>query len=557
MGAISDRNDIGVAGGRPSTSDFRVLFEATPGLYLVLDSMLNIRAVNDAYCRATMTKRDEILGRHLFDVFPDNPDDSQADGSRNLRASLNRALEQGLPDAMAVQKYDVRTPEGNFEERHWSPLNIPLADPDGKVRWIIHRVEDVTELVRVQKRNATRDQIALDQQRLIDRLRDANRKLAQANEANQHLEDDRSSLARIVEFSQDAIIGKTLSGLVTSFNPAAEELFGYSRSEIVGQPVTILFPKDLLGEESIILSRLARGEVIQTYETRRVRKDGREVIVSLSVSPILSSTGEIVGASKILRDITERKHAEERLNDLQAEILHLSRWNTAGMMASTLAHELNQPLAAGLNYVRAAERTMQAPGGENPSRARELLDKAAAQIVRAGAIIKNLREFTERRNTDRTLEKLDVVVEEALALGFVGANVAGVALSTKFDPSLPLVPIDRVQIQQVVVNLVRNAVEAMQSAERRQLTVSTSGGDPGYAVVTVSDTGPGLSPQVEERLFQPFVTTKAAGSGMGMGLMICQAIVKSHGGRIWVEPQAEAGTAFRFTLPVGDEPDPA
>jgi len=555
MGALLDRSDISVGSDQPSTPevDFRAFFEATPGLYLVLDPALNIRAVNDAYCRATMTKRDEILGRPLFDVFPDNPDDAGADGARNLRASLNRVLKLGLPDAMAVQKYDVRSPEGDFEERHWSPLNIPLADSDGNVRWIIHRVEDVTGLV---KRNAARDQIARDQQSLIDRLRGANRELAQANEANQRLEDDRLSLARIVEFSQDAIIGKSLSGLVTSFNPAAEAMFGYSSAEIVGQPVTLLFPTDLLDEEESILSRVARGEVIETYETRRVRKDGREVIVSLSVSPIRSSTGAIIGASKILRDITERKQAEQRLNDLQAEILHLSRWNTAGMMATTLAHELNQPLAAGLNYVRAAERTMQAADGENLLRVRELLDKAAAQIIRAGAIIKHLRDFTGQRSTDRTLEKLDTVLEEALALGFVGANVAGVDLSTRFDPFLPLVPIDRVQIQQVVVNLVRNAVEAMQSVERRQLVVSASGTDPGYVLVRISDTGPGLSPEVRQRLFQPFVTTKAAGSGMGMGLMICQEIIKSHGGRIWAEPHADTGTTFHFILPVSAVPDP-
>jgi len=559
LNATPDRTAVDTAASFSSRQepDFRALFEAAPGLYLVLDSDLIIRAANDAYCRATMTKRDEIVGRRLFDVFPDNPDDAQADGTRNLRASLHRVLQLGLPDAMAVQKYDVRRPEGVFEERYWSPLNIPLQGADGSVRWIIHRVEDVTELVRIQQSNTTRDQIALDQQRHIESLRVANEELARLNEANQRLAGESLSLARIVEFSQDAIIGKSLSGIVTSFNPAAERLFGYSRSEIVGQPVTLLFPEDLRHEESLILSRLAHGEIIDPYETRRVRKDGREIVVSLSISPIRASSGEIVGASKIVRDITERKQAEERLNALQAEILHLSRWNTAGMMASMLAHELNQPLAACLNYVRAAERTLQIAEGEKSARIRELLDKAAVQTVRAGAIIKNLRDFTERRPADRAPQKLDAVLEEALALGFVGAGVAGVSLHTSFDSALPPVPVDRVQIQQVLVNLVRNAVEAMQSVEERRLAVSVTGGEPGFVLVTVTDTGPGLPATVTERLFQPFVTTKTGSGGMGMGLMICQAIIKAHGGRIWAEPQARGGTSFRFTLPVGDEADPS
>ena len=145
--------------------DFRLLFQATPGLYLVLDPELRIVAVSDAYLRATMTKREEILGRGIFDVFPDNPDDPSATGVRNLRTSLERVLREKVPDAMAVQKYDIRRPEsegGAFEQRHWSPVNSPVLDLDKKVLYIIHRVEDVTEFVRIKQQGIANEKLAED-----------------------------------------------------------------------------------------------------------------------------------------------------------------------------------------------------------------------------------------------------------------------------------------------------------------------------------------------------------------------------------------------------------
>jgi GTP cyclohydrolase II len=158
--------------------DFRALFQSVPGLYLVLTRGLLIVAASDAYLRATMTERQEIIGRHLFEVFPDNPDDPNATGVSNLRASLDRVLLYRRPDAMAVQKYDVRRPDGGFEERYWSPLNTPVLNQIGEVEWIIHRVEDVTEFVRLKSEEAERDILTQEQQHVIDQLRSANQELA-------------------------------------------------------------------------------------------------------------------------------------------------------------------------------------------------------------------------------------------------------------------------------------------------------------------------------------------------------------------------------------------
>jgi two-component sensor histidine kinase len=182
---------IVVPGSNP-TVDFRALFHASPSHFLVLDGDLNIVAVNDSYLDATMTVRKDILGRGIFDVFPDNPDDRTADGVSNLRASLTRVLKFGRPDAMPVQKYDIPRPAtagGGFEERYWSPLNTPVFGADGQVAWIIHRVENVTALMLQHADEAARNQLARDQLAVIDRLRAANQELAQQVAERQHAED--------------------------------------------------------------------------------------------------------------------------------------------------------------------------------------------------------------------------------------------------------------------------------------------------------------------------------------------------------------------------------
>ena len=172
-------------GDRP---DFAALFEKTPGLYLVLDTSFDIAAVNDAYCKATMTVRDDIVGRHLFEVFPDNPGDSSADGVQNLRASLLKVLKTREPDRMPIQKYDIeRRGIGGFEVRYWSPLNIPVLGPDGYVKWIIHNVEDVTELAGMRAEFIARREGALEQQRMLEQLHLAQRELAAARHQNAEL----------------------------------------------------------------------------------------------------------------------------------------------------------------------------------------------------------------------------------------------------------------------------------------------------------------------------------------------------------------------------------
>jgi two-component system sensor kinase FixL len=356
-------------------------------------------------------------------------------------------------------------------------------------------------------------------------------------------------LAQIVQSSNDAILSKTLDGVITSWNDTAERIFGYSAGEAIGQSIAVLIPADRLMEEGRSLEQLRAG-YIEHYETVRLHKTGRDIFVSLSISPIRDGAGSVVGASTIARDITEKKEAEARTRMLLAELAHVARLSAMGQMTAAIAHELNQPLTAITNYVTAARRTLATVKEASAplTLAQEMLEKAVGQTLRAGGIIQNLRDFVEKREYGRTPEDLNKVVEEAFALCFFGAADSNVKVHMDLDPALPTVMINKIQIEQVLINLIRNSIEAMAGMKKPELSLSTGRDGEGCAHVTVADIGPGLPPDIAARLFQPFMTTKE--TGLGIGLTICQSIVHAHEGRIWPLPGRSVGTAFRVRLPV-------
>jgi two-component system sensor kinase FixL len=351
-------------------------------------------------------------------------------------------------------------------------------------------------------------------------------------------------LASIVESSDEAIIGKTLHGVVTTWNQAAEAIFGYTAEEMIGQPITLLHPSDRQHEEAMFLERLRHGERIRHFETLRLHKNGSVIAVSLTISPILASSGQIIGASKIVRDITAERRNQSRIQELQSELVHVARLSTLGQMASAIAHELNQPLTAVGNYAGALERLLSA-GNANPERVGQIVDRIRQQTTRAGDVIRRLRDHVAKRGTQRRPEKLNAVVEEAVGLGLVGTAHQEMATRFILDDAVGAAVIDRVQIGQVIINLVRNAVEAMESSKRRELTVSTHA-VVGAVEIKVSDTGPGIAPEVAERLFQPFVTSKP--TGLGLGLSICREIVEAHGGELSAASIPSGGTTFTLRL---------
>jgi two-component system sensor kinase FixL len=357
-------------------------------------------------------------------------------------------------------------------------------------------------------------------------------------------------LQSILDTVPDAMIVIDETGHIQSFSLAAERLFGWSAEEVRGQNVKMLMPPPYSEQHDSYLQRFRTTGEKRIIGIGRVvvghRRDGSDFPMELAVGEMRSNDRRYF--TGFIRDLTERQKTEGRLQDLQAELVHIGRLSALGEMSSALAHELNQPLSAVGNYINGARRLMDS--GAAPELVRDGLDKAAAQTLRAGEIIRRLRDFVQRGETDRRIESLSKLVEEASALALLGVKDADIRVAIRLDPRHDLILADRVQIQQVLLNLIRNSVDAMLDSPERRLVISSEAAEGDMVQVNVADTGGGMAPEVMEKLFQPFVSTKP--HGMGVGLSICRTIVESHGGRIWPEPNSPHGTVFRFTLPEVD-----
>ena len=355
-------------------------------------------------------------------------------------------------------------------------------------------------------------------------------------------------LASILNTIPDAMIVIDTRGIILSFSAAAERLFGYDASEVVGKNVKILMPPPYRDKRDSYIERyLATGEKRIVGIGRLVvgeRRDGSTFPMELAVGEM--RLGDERYFTGFVRDVTRRQQTEQRLQELQSELVQVSRLTAMGEMASTLAHELNQPLSAIANYMKGSRRLIQGATDERFALVKEALDKAADQAMRAGQIIRRLREFVARGESEQQLESISRMIEEASALALVGAKEMGIRVRFNFDREHDLALADKVQIQQVVLNLMRNAIDAMTETKRRELTVSVEPADGGMVEISVADTGSGITEEVARQLFQPFFTTKV--HGMGVGLSICRTIVESHGGRIGMRPNPQGGAIFYFTL---------
>lgn len=482
---------------------YRAVVETAVDAIVVIDHAGIIRSVNQATERIFGYRAAELTGRNVNVLMPE-PYSSQHDGylANYLRTGTKKIIGIG------------REVSGRRKDGSVFPMELSVGETgDGTDPMFVGIIRDISE-----------------------------RKTGEAA-----LRESELRWRSIIDTVPDAIIVIGAQGTVESFSPAAERLFGYSAAEVIGHNVNMLMPSPYREAHDGYLGRYMRTGEKRIIGIGRIvvgqRKDGETFPMQLAVGEFASPSG--VFFTGFVRDLTDRQEAERRIEDLQTELLHASRLSVMGQMASTMAHELNQPLTAVTNYLEAGRHLMMT-GAAPPERIGDLMEKAVAQAQRAGEVIRQLRQFVSKGETERRSHSVNQLVEEALALGLLGTRQAGIRVSLQLDHDLPPALVDPVQIQQVILNLVRNAAEAMQEVERRELTIvtRTSGG---RIKIDVADTGPGLAPDVVDRLFQPFVTTKK--TGMGLGLSICREIVEAHHGRMTATTRPSGGMVFSVVLP--------
>jgi PAS domain S-box-containing protein len=548
----------------PGIPDYQALFESAPGLFLVLDPHLTIVAVSDAYLAATMTSRAEILGRDIFDAFPDNPDDPNADGGADLRASLDRVRASLVADSMAIQKYDIRRPDdegGGFEERFWSPMNSPVLTADGELASIIHRVEDVTEFVRLRNLGTERERAATElrsgsseiEAEVYRRAHDIAESNRELQLANAELQRARAFLDSLIENIPDMVFVKDATTLkFLRHNRAGEEILGYTRAELVGKSDYDFFDKDM-AEAFIAKDRLVLegGRVVDIpEEPLDTPHHGRRILHTKKI-PLFDESGAPAYLLGISEDITERKAAEDAVRQARTEAEQANLAKTEFL--SRMSHELRTPLNAILGFSQLLDMD------ELTADQRQ----SVGYISQAGrhllGLINEVLDISRIESGQLSIStepvSVDDVLGEVLALIQQPAKERGISVTATAAVRGATVLADHQRLRQVVLNLLSNAVKY--NREGGTIAVDCVAVASDGVRISVTDTGYGIAAADLERVFRPFDRIGAESGGVegtGIGLALSKGLVVAMGGSIGVESVVDTGSTFWVELPGAEAP---
>jgi PAS domain S-box-containing protein len=514
----------------PLVPDFGALFEASPSLHLILDADLTIVAATDAYCRATLTVREKIVGLPLFEVFPDNPSTSDGDGERTLRASLQRALTTKKPDALTELRYAIERPGGGFEEHYWTLLNTPVLDASGEVCWIINSVEDVTASVLKQ--------------------RDL---LAQADD----LRKTSSFFDTVIENIPAMIAVKDAKDLrFVLLNRTGEELTGIAREESLGKNDFDMFPKEqaefFVAQDRAVLEsgklHVIAEEPIQT------RHHGLRYLTTYKM-PVLDEAGRPSHLLAMSNDITEQKQATEELKKVEAQLRQAVKMEAIGNLTGGLAHDFNNLLSVVIGNLDLLREQLTKGSGLD-----ELANEALSAALRGAELTRRLLAFARRQPLQPKIVDVNDLIDGVSKLL---SRTLGTNIEIELRPGTGVWPViaDPVQLEACLVNLAANARDAMANGgslqiatDNRHLDEDYASTYPGlaagdYTLIEVTDTGTGMPKEVLDRIFEPFFTTKTEGKGTGLGLSMVFGFMKQSDGHINVYSEPDVGTTFRLYLP--------
>ena len=503
---------------------FKRLFEGSPAPYLVLNPQLKIVAASDQYLNVTMTSREEILGKLIFDVFPDNPNDPSASGVANLRASLEHVLEFKETHKMPTQRYDIRMPESEvFQERFWSPTNFAVLNEDGDVQLLIHHAEDITDLVRLRKAEA---EAALAKQEL--------RKETQERE---HVQ---AELDQFFSVSLDMLCISNVDGYFKRVSPAFTSTLGWSVEDLLTRPfVDFVHPDDLEATIGEVKRQTETGETVLQFENRYLHKDGSWRVLSWKSVP--QPNGYMYATA---RNVTELKISEQELIKAKKEAESASQAKSEFL--SNMSHELRTPLNSVLGYAQLLDLQYGDPKIKEASRA---ILKSGNHLL---AMINEFLDLARIESGTLALSVEQVPVAEVLsqAIGLVQpiADAREVSLKLDMDVCEHLhVVADRQRLIQIFVNLISNAIKFNRS--KGAVLVNCQESSEGFHRVRITDTGPGISPENQKLLFTPFQRFGEEGvEGTGLGLALSQKYASMMGGRLGLLNSSPEGSTFYIDL---------